>query len=35
MRETTVMKDTVVTLNRLAYGWPRLLVEETMRRELR
>ena len=35
MRETTVMKDTVVTLNRLAYGWPRLLVEETLQRQLR
>ncbi len=29
------IKDKVVTLNRLAYGWPRLLVEETIKRQLR
>ncbi len=28
-------KGKVQTLNRLAYGWPRLLVEETIRHELR
>lgn len=28
-------KEKVQTLNRLAYGWPRLLVEETIRHELR
>ena len=29
------MKDKVVTLNRLAYGWPRMLIEETIKRGLR
>jgi len=32
--ETTSMQDKVVTLNRLAYGWPRLFVEETIKRRL-
>lgn len=32
--ETPSIKDAVVTLNRLAYGWPRLLVEETIKRQL-
>ena len=32
--ETASMKDKVVTLNRLAYGWPRLFAEETIRRQL-
>ncbi len=33
-RDTGAIKDAVVTLNRLAYGWPRLLVEETMKGQL-
>ncbi len=32
--ETSSIKDRVVTLNRLAYGWPRLLVEEEIKRQL-
>ncbi len=28
------MKEKVVTLNRLSYGWPRLVVEETLKRHL-
>ncbi|RJQ34425.1 type IV secretory system conjugative DNA transfer family protein [Candidatus Parcubacteria bacterium] len=30
----TRIKDKVTTLNRLAYGWPRLFVEETIKRQL-
>ena len=30
----TYIKEKVATLNRLAYGWPRLFVEETIKRQL-
>lgn len=33
--EGVSVKDTVITLNRLAYGWPRMLVEDTISRQLR
>ncbi len=33
--KTGSIKDTIVTLNRLAYGWPRVLVEETIKQRLR
>src|SRR3989344_577947 len=32
--ETSSPKEKVRTLNRLAYGWPRLLVEETIKHQL-
>lgn len=31
----TALQEKVVTFNRLAYGWPQLLVEETIKRQLR
>lgn len=32
--EPNVVKNKVITFNRLAYGWPRLVAEETIRRQL-
>ncbi len=32
---TSASRESVVSLNRLAYGWPRALVEETVRHQLR
>ena len=32
--ETTSVKEKVIEFNRLAYGWPRLFTEETIRRQL-
>ncbi|MEK9154286.1 MAG: hypothetical protein AAB798_02335 [Patescibacteria group bacterium] len=32
--QSTSVKDKIITFNRLAYGWPRLLAEETIRRQL-
>ncbi len=31
---TSARRENVVALNRLAYGWPRMLVEETLRHQL-
>jgi hypothetical protein len=33
--EDPATKDAIVTLNRLAYGWPRVVVEEAMKHQLR